>query len=152
MKSRESYESFQTGENYRPQQPTSGHTTNNTPVIGSNPSGEPPIGANLVTSIPRRSLAMPNLPSMPEAYQPPNINEKPPARIPRHTVQGTTTSGVPPSSFYTSSVANLIQAQTPDEPVEEGLVSRHASMRTTLPPYSPGGFQYDEDAPRLPER
>ena len=117
MTSRESYESLQTGENSKPQQPASGHTTNNTPVIGLNSSGEPLIGASL---IPRRSAAMTNPGSLPEAYQPPNVNEKPPAGIPQHPVQGTTTSGVPPSSFYNGSVASLIQAQIPDEPVEAG--------------------------------
>ena len=104
-------------------------------------------------TIPRRSLAMTNdgsLPTIPETYQPPIFNEKLPARIPRQLVQDTITTGGPPSSFYTSSVANLVRVQIPDEPVEEGLMSREASMGTTLPPYSPGGFQDNEDASTLP--
>ncbi len=151
-----SYESSQAGEHSKPQQPASGHTTNYTSsVMGSNPSGESLIGTNLGATIHPRSLAVTNpgsLPSVPEAYRPPNVNEKLQARIPRHSAQGATISAVPPSGFYTSSVANLIHAQIPDEPVEEGLMSRQASMRTTLPPYSPGGFQHDEDAPPLPTR
>ena len=151
-----SHKSSQAGKHSEPHQPASGHTPNHTSsVMGANPSGESLIGTNLVATIPPRSLVVTNpgsLPSVPETYKLPKVNEKSPAGIPRHSAQGTAIRGVPPSSFYTSSVANLIHAQIPDEPVEEGVMSRHVSMRTALPPYSPGGFQHDEDAPPLPER
>jgi len=123
--------------------------------MGSNTYGESLIGTNLVPTTPRRSLAMTNhgnLPAIPEAYQPPNVDEVPPAGIPRHSVRDATTTGAPPSNFYTSSVANLIQPQIPHAPVDEGPVSRQASVGTTLPPYSPRGFLDNGDAPPLPER
>ena len=147
------YKSSQAGEHSKPQQPYSDHTTDYTSsVVDSNPFGESVLGTNLVPTIPRRPLAITNdgsLPSITEAHQPPNPNGKLPTRIPRHLVQDPITTG-PPNSFYTSSVANLIQVQIPEEPVEEGVMSSQASMRTTLPPYSPGGFRDNEDAPTLP--
>ena len=123
--------------------------------MGPNPSGESLIGTNWAATIPPRSLVVTNpgsVPSVPETYQLLNVNEKSLAGIPQHSAQGNAIRGVPPSGFYTSSVANLIHAQIPDEPVEEGVMSRQASMRTTLPPYSPGGFEREEDAPPLPGR
>ena len=90
--------------------------------------------------------------AVPEAYQPPNVNEVPPAGIPQHSVRDAITTGVPPSTFYTSSVANLIQPQIPHGPVEEGPMSKQASIGPTLPPYSPRGFLDNGDAPPLPER
>jgi len=91
-----------------------------------------------------------SLPAVPEAYQPPNVDEVPPAGIPRHSERDTTTAGVPSSSFYNSSVASLVQPQIPDGLFEESR--RRASIGTTLPPYSPGGFSDNGDAPPLPQR
>lgn len=147
----------QTGENFNPEQPASSHTTNYiSSVTGSNPPGETLLRTNPLPTIPRSSLVVTNpsnLPSVPEAHQLRNVSEKPPAGVlPRHSGQGVTTSSAPPSSFYTNAVANRVEAEIPDEPVEAGVMSRQASTRTVPPPYSPGGFQHDEDAPSLPEQ
>ena len=94
-----------------------------------------------------------SLPSLPELHQGPWVNEKAPAGRPR---QERTAGRPPPSNFYTNVVGNLVQASIPsepdepDEPVEQGLMSRHASTVTTLPPYSPGAFPRDGNAPMIP--
>jgi len=81
-------------------------------------------------------------PSVSEAHRSPRVTDRPPVGLIPYSSQDTTTGGIHPRS----------PAQMPDEPVVEDLTSWRASMVTTLPPYSPGGFLYDERAPPLPER
>jgi len=61
-------------------------------------------------------------------------------------------SAVPPNppATHTNVTASHAQAQIPDEPVEEGVMSRQISRGGTLPPYSPGGLLREEDVPPLP--
>ena len=74
------------------------------------------------------------LPSVPEAPQSPPVDEKPPVEGTWYSVQNATTDSAPPSSFYTNVVANRARTPIPNEPVEEGMMSRHTSTRSTLPP------------------
>jgi hypothetical protein len=147
MTSRKSYTSSQADKKFKPQQPVPNHTTNHTSVVmNSNPSGEPLLGTKRPLAVTNRG----NLPSVPEVDQPPIVNHSPPAGIPRHSVQDTTTTTAPSGIFYTSSVANLVQPQISDERVEQAPMLRQPSI--PLPPYSPGGFLGNGDAPPLPER
>jgi len=87
------------------------------------------------------------LPSAFKARQLSHTHETPPVGMPQHSVQGTTTGGAPPSSLNNNVVGNFVHAQTPNEQVEEGRMSRETSMVSTLPPYSPGEFQCGDGAP-----
>ena len=89
-----------------------------------------------------------SLPSLSEAHHDLWINEKQPAG---RRQRDATAGRPPPGNFYTNVVGNLVQAEAPNEPVEQGLMSRHASTVTTLPPYSPGAFQRDGNVPPLPQ-
>ncbi len=144
--------------------PTSHSETNTSTGMGSTPSGASLTGMN-VMGAPSTSLLFstiaPNLstttnfssmPSISEAHQSSRVSDRSPAGLPPYSLQDLTTGGAPPGSLRTDVPTSLVPAQAPDEPVEEGLMSWRASMVTTLPPYSPGGFLHDERAPPLPER
>jgi len=73
-----------------------------------------------------------SLPSVFKARQLPHTHETPPIGLPRDLVQGTTTGGAPPSSFNNNVVGNPVHAQTPNEQVEEGRMSKQTSMVSTL--------------------
>ena len=92
-----------------------------------------------------------SLPYDSKAYQGSHIDEPLPIGAPRYSMQGTAIGGAPPSSFYNEVVENAVQAQTSIEQVEDGLMTRQQSMMSTLPPYSPGEFLQDGDAPPLPD-
>jgi hypothetical protein len=89
-------------------------------------------------TVPLIPLAVANPPSVLEADPAPGIIANSSFERPR--VQGHSRVGAPSISLYSHAVASRIQAQIP---VEENWVSRQMSMRSTLPPYSPGVFQYD---------
>jgi hypothetical protein len=93
---------------------------------------------------------MTDLPSVSEAHQESRVTEKPPLGMQPYSLRGPNADDALPSSFYPDVVANRVQAQIPDEPVEAGRMSGHLSLGSTLPPYSPGEFRHDEDAPPLP--
>ncbi len=90
------------------------------------------------------------LPSISKAHQGRHIDVPLPVGTPRYSVQGTATGGAPPSSFHNEVVGSSVQAQTSNEQVEAGLMTRQPSMMSTLPPYSPGEFRPDDGAPPLP--
>ena len=152
----------ETSQPFAPQRSAPSPTTTQTSFVsGSNPSGVSLIRArapstSLSSTTTPSSPGMSNLsslPSLPEDHQVPLVNEKLALGIMApSSVQSPPTGGPPPSRFYPNVVANRVQAEIPDEPVEEGLMSRATSMRSFLPPYSPGGFRNDEDAPPIPER
>ena len=159
--SRMTHESSQTAPTFRPQHSNSSHTdTYTSSATGSNVSRARPTGLTLVhnasnsltsSTIPPSSPGMTNLSSLrtlPEVDHGLQSDEKLPVGRPR---QGAAAGRPPPSNFYTNVVGNLIQAEVPNEPVEEGLMSRHASMATTLPPYSPGAFRRGETPPIMPQ-
>jgi len=73
-----------------------------------------------------------SLPSVFKARQLPHTHETPPVGIPRHSAQGTTTGGAP-SSFNNNVVGNPVHAQTLNEQVEEGRMSKQTSVVGTLP-------------------
>lgn len=110
------------------------------PTTGSNPSRVSLVGTNLVPTTPSSSLAGTYVPSLPGTHHWPRANKKAPLDVSPYSVHGTTTRGAPPSRPYPNVVANRIQDEIPDEPVEGGLISRQTSLRSILPPYSPGGF------------
>ena len=66
------------------------------------------------------------LPSVPEA-----VRRETAAEVAWHSVQSVTTDAAPPSSFHTNVVANHAQARIPNEAVEERMMARHTSMRST---------------------
>jgi hypothetical protein len=98
-------------------------------------------------TVPLIPLAVANLPSSPEADPAPGVIANSSFERPR--AQGPSRVGAPSNSLYSHAVAGRIQAQIP---VEENWLSRQTSMRSTLPPYSPGVFRYDEASPSLPHR
>jgi len=62
-------------------------------------------------------------PSLPSAHQGLHINVPPLVEPPRYSVRGSAIGGAPPSNFYNEVVGNSVQAQTPNEQVEAGLMS-----------------------------
>lgn len=100
------------------------------PLVISNPSGPP---------------------SVPKAHQGFRVDKNRRLSTHRASRQGPTTDTAPPSRFYTNLATELVQPQTPDEPIEEDVITRQFS-RGTLPPYSPGEFLRDEDVPPMPGR
>lgn len=152
------YMSPQTGRPSAPQKLVS----NNSATYGSAGSGSNPSEASHNPSATLTSSTIPQSPSWvtnlsstpagPGAQQGSRINEKSPHGWPRYTVQNPTTPTPLPSGVYSSAMSGDFQTQIPNEPVEQGLMSRHISTRSTLPPYSPGGLQRDESMPPLPGR
>jgi hypothetical protein len=157
MMSQASYKSPQTGQ---PQlsassytaYTSSGSTPSATSLAGTNPprAASVSITSSTITPSPPTMTSLRSLPPVPEAHRGSRVNEKPPLGMSQYSVQNPTTVGPRPSSLYAHVVANRVQAQTPNEPVEEGLMSRQMTMRSALPPYSPGGFQHDQGATPLP--
>ena len=150
-----SYTFSQAGQTFKQLQPAPGHTANHaSSIMGSNVSRETVVGTNLTPTLPPSPLAVVNFSTFPsdsKAHQYGHIDVPPPVEAPRYSVQGTAAGGVPPSSFYNEVVGNSVQAQTSIEQVEDGRTTRQQSLMSTLPPYSPGEFQLDDDVPPLPD-
>lgn len=100
----------------------------------------PATGSNLVPAAPSSTLAVIHGSSAPKAPRRPRVNEKSSREMSPYSGHGTTTHGTPSRRSYTDVVATRVQAEIPDGPVEGGVLSRQTSMRSILPPYSPGGF------------
>ena len=100
----------------------------------------PATGSNLVPTAPSSTRAVLHGSSVPKAPHRPRVKEKSSREMSPHSGHGTTAHGTPPRRSYTHVVATRVQAEIPDEPVEGGVLSRQTSMRSILPPYSPGGF------------
>ena len=130
---------------FNPQQSAPGHPdTHSSFVMGPNSSRV--ISQERIIHAPSNSLTsftVPPNPPVPEAHQGGRVNKNRRLGIPRPSRQGPTIETAPPTRFYTTT-----QAQPPNEPIEGG-VTRQLS-RSTLPPYSPGEFLHDEDAPPIP--
>ena len=152
-----SYQPPQTGRTLAPEPSIPSYTTPNytstytTSITGSNQSrASHTPSAFLSSSITPPSQAVKTglsiTPFRPEAQRSSLLNEKVPHEIHRYAVQNPTTPG-PSSSFYNDIVTNYAPTQIPNEPVEDGLMSREVSTRSALPPYSPGELRHDTPLP-----
>jgi len=132
-----------------PQQPASSNTAAHPLPMMESKSSRVALQEQ-TTHAQSNSLASSTLPPNPPGIE--SLSDLPSVReVPRSSQQGPTADATPPGRSYTDSTADHVEAQIPNEPVEADAMSRQLS-RTTLPPYSPGGFLRDGDVPSLPGR
>ena len=113
-----------------------------------------PSNSLTASTVPPNPFVMSNPsgpPSVPKAYQGSRVDKNRRLSTHRASRQAPTTDTASPSRFYINLTPKRVQPQTPNEPIEEGMITRQFS-RNTLPPYSPGEFLRDEDVPPLPGR
>ena len=157
--SQETYKTPQYGRMFRSQQSSSNHTDAYPSfVMGPNSSVFLPQDRTIhrPTSFTVRPnpLGMSNLSgplTVPEVHQSSRIEKNRRLSAHRASRQGPTIDTAPPSRFYINLATKRVQPPTPNEPIEEDVITRQIS-RTTLPPYSPGEFLRDEDVPPVPGR
>ncbi len=150
---------LQFGRQVNPQQSASSHAVTHSSFV-MEPNSSRVISQERIIHSPSNSLSSSTVPpnpqrisnlgdpsSVPEAHQGPRVDKNRRLRIPRPSRQGTTAETAPPTRLYTNLATT--QAQPPNEPIEERVIVRQLS-RSTLPPYSPGGFLHDEDVPPMP--
>ena len=154
----ETYKTPQFGQNFNLQHSASIHADTH-PSFAMVPNSSRVVSQERIIHTSSNSLTSSTIPpnplvisngsdlSVPEAHQGPRVDKNPRFRIPRSSRQGPTIETAPPTSSYTN--LTTTQAQPPNEPIEERVISRQLS-RSTLPPYSPGGFLDDEDVPPMP--